>query len=472
MRRWGITAKNQMRRLLSVLAFCFVIIETYAEFPRFAGDCDEVRDVMNAYLYNEYCRRWMIPLFRPEIGSTSHLKVSEFQVGTYYGEYVKDSEYPTKTYDAYYNEYGYLYKIEYENKEYFLSYDDCGILDGFKCYDKKTGQLAEQKDIKPEYDVCKSEYVEMTWNSKDEWWKISGWWGEFKMDNTLVLGVPYKDGFWAYYHFALRQNKMGEKMKVMREGSMYFSAKELKEKNRNWDWKHESESEIAKYVMFNKYAGYVNFGIDRRSKGEYCYEYNEVGLNDKYGMTLSECLSHGVRDDVWYEYEWISSSAKISKNTTKERTIPNGYVDLGLPSGTLWKDHNEDGYLTYDEAIKLYKKNLPTREQWEELLTYCEWTWSGWKVNNDNEGYTIKGRNGNTIFLPNLGTRYAKHNFERYGYGQSGDYWSSSLSEKNNPYCLSTYRTYHGSNHQLDEDKIDVYEKSEKADGLSVRLVY
>ena len=28
------------------------------------------------------------------------------------------------------------------------------------------------------------------------------------------------------------------------------------------------------------------------------------------------------------------------------------FVDLGLPSGTLWKSTNEPGFYTYDEALK------------------------------------------------------------------------------------------------------------------------
>ncbi len=50
------------------------------------------------------------------------------------------------------------------------------------------------------------------------------------------------------------------------------------------------------------------------------------------------------------------------------------YVDLGLPSGTLWSstyysdDYNAILFLTYNEASKL---NIPTEEQFNELLKYC-----------------------------------------------------------------------------------------------------
>ena len=51
------------------------------------------------------------------------------------------------------------------------------------------------------------------------------------------------------------------------------------------------------------------------------------------------------------------------------------YIDLGLPSGTLWaKDYEKkDGevvYLPYCQASKL---SIPTKEQIEELMSCCKW---------------------------------------------------------------------------------------------------
>lgn len=73
-----------------------------------------------------------------------------------------------------------------------------------------------------------------------------------------------------------------------------------------------------------------------------------------------------------------------------------GYVDLGLPSGTLWRNSNEGGaYATYSymQALERFGKNLPTNHQWGELRYTCSWTWIG-------NGYKITGPNGNFIMLP------------------------------------------------------------------------
>ena len=102
-------------------------------------------------------------------------------------------------------------------------------------------------------------------------------------------------------------------------------------------------------------------------------------------------------------------------------TVVNGYVDLGLPSGTLWKNANEGGdnaRYTYDEALQKFGNKLPTNQQLVELKNECEWTWFG-------DGYMVTGPNGNSIYLPAAGYRYCDGVV--YGVGTYGDYWSSTL---------------------------------------------
>ena len=94
----------------------------------------------------------------------------------------------------------------------------------------------------------------------------------------------------------------------------------------------------------------------------------------------------------------------------------NEYVDLGLPSGTLWKSANEEGYYTFDEAVEKFSSRLPSKEQWVELKKECKWEWKG-------NGYDIIGPNGNTIFLSADGYRYYT---DVYHVGTLGYYWSST----------------------------------------------
>ena len=103
-----------------------------------------------------------------------------------------------------------------------------------------------------------------------------------------------------------------------------------------------------------------------------------------------------------------------------------GYVDLGLPSGTLWKTSNEcnssddHGYYTYEAAVRSFGNSLPTKVQLEELVDKCTWTW-----NSNKKGYDVKGANGNSIFLPAAGYRTCAGgvgNVKFIGY-----YWSSTF---------------------------------------------
>ncbi len=61
---------------------------------------------------------------------------------------------------------------------------------------------------------------------------------------------------------------------------------------------------------------------------------------------------------------------------------------------------------------------MPSQAEFQELLDKCTWTWK------DN-GYEVKGVNGNTIFLPIPGSRSGQALFDD---GKRGEYWSNSVN--------------------------------------------
>lgn len=63
---------------------------------------------------------------------------------------------------------------------------------------------------------------------------------------------------------------------------------------------------------------------------------------------------------------------------------------------------------------------LPRIEEYEELMYACTWTW---EERNGQTGYTVKGKNGNTIFLPAGGHREYDTVVDKDTWG---DYWSGS----------------------------------------------
>ncbi len=113
--------------------------------------------------------------------------------------------------------------------------------------------------------------------------------------------------------------------------------------------------------------------------------------------------------------------------TREEGEVSGNYIDLGLTSGTKWKAVNEkntaDAELdlyTYDEAIAAFGNNLPSYDQWMELVNECSWTWTGM-------GYKVVGSNGKSIVLPASGYRHFDGSV--YDVGSRGYYWSSPLND-------------------------------------------
>lgn len=138
------------------------------------------------------------------------------------------------------------------------------------------------------------------------------------------------------------------------------------------------------------------------------------------------------------------------------------YVDLGLPSGTLWKFQNERSmYYTYDEAINEFGDKLPTREQYAELLTYCTWEWT-----EDERGCIVKGKNGNTVYFPAAGFR--ETNGDIMFINRSGRYWSST----SNTESVWHLRFENLGLNSYWQESISKYDRSLWGqNGLSVRLV-
>ena len=104
------------------------------------------------------------------------------------------------------------------------------------------------------------------------------------------------------------------------------------------------------------------------------------------------------------------------------------YVDLGLPSGTKWKSTNEPGFYTYDQAVSNYGNKLPVEWQFQELIDYCEWTWTG-------KGYKVVGPNNKFIFFPVLGHRTCdgKSHTEK---GKTSFYQTSTPEDAESNYVL------------------------------------
>lgn len=187
------------------------------------------------------------------------------------------------------------------------------------------------------------------------------------------------------------------------------------------------------------------------------------------------------------------------------------YVDLGLPSGTLWATMNIGACLpeeygdyfawgetepknlyedsTYkwcsesDNSLTKYCTNnvfgsvdnkgfldpqddaafvnwgpswrIPSREQQDELVEHCTWTWT---TRNGVNGQLVTGPNGNSIFLPAAGFRSSSSPVNA---GMNGCYWSRTVHFTFPTHAYGMYFASEGIN----------CHESGRSDGQTVRAV-
>lgn len=88
--------------------------------------------------------------------------------------------------------------------------------------------------------------------------------------------------------------------------------------------------------------------------------------NEAIDKAIAQAYADGYRDGYKDREEEIP--VDLRENKTE-------YVDLGLPSGTLWSTDYEknDNNILYLPYVQAKRYNIPTNKQWEELVTECQW---------------------------------------------------------------------------------------------------
>ena len=131
-----------------------------------------------------------------------------------------------------------------------------------------------------------------------------------------------------------------------------------------------------------------NMNIDKAKK------YAEGKVADALSQVVADAYLAG------YNAGYQDGIGKVAKDSVSEETE---FVDLGLPSGTLWasdyvKDGDEVLFLPYPEALKY---DIPTKEQVDELREYCEISIK--YDEDDNYVHIVLGPNGNSIVFKGHG---------------------------------------------------------------------
>ena len=123
-------------------------------------------------------------------------------------------------------------------------------------------------------------------------------------------------------------------------------------------------------------------------------KYAEEKMLDILKEAFAKVYADGYRDG------FKDREAEIPVDLRDNKTE---YVDLGLPSGTLWAaDYEKEGgnilYMPYDKASQF---DIPTEEQCNELLSLCRWESMG--INRYSGKFDCIGPNGKVITFKSTG---------------------------------------------------------------------
>lgn len=242
---------------------------------------------------------------------------------------------------------------------------------------------------------------------------------------------------------------------------------------------HNSDKYLYFIATGKKIDGQQEFIVIGNENGE-----AEWSVTADTGMSRQD--DHGHTFNISCGYQLYPTTKFVGtieqKDNSRPTPVQHQFVDLGLPSGTLWATTNvgatnpedygdyfawgetetkEDyswsthvhGTSTYnptkynrtdgltqleledDAAYMNWNKEwcMPTPAQWQELINNCTWTW---EQANDVNGRRVTGPNGNSIFLPAAGYRTGTN---LGSLGSLGGYWSSSLDTSYSFYARFLY---------------------------------
>ena len=117
----------------------------------------------------------------------------------------------------------------------------------------------------------------------------------------------------------------------------------------------------------------------------------------------------------WENYKWCNGSARtLTKYCTDSTFGYNGFVD-----GKTELDPEDDAaYVNWGPSWR-----MPSKEQRDELIAECSWTWTAM---NGVNGQLVIGPNGNALFLP--AANYGDLEIKLGNAGSFGNYWFRTLS--------------------------------------------
>ena len=326
-------------------------------------------------------------------------------------------------------------------------------------------------------DVYYGEYQTI---SASDWYKLEASGAVFlpaagERGGFIIRGVQYYGGYWSAtnylsgyaYHIYLYSNETAMSNSFRDVGKSVRLVKEYT----------EPEKPTLYTISFNANGGSGSMSsVSKQEDTTYSIPsntftrsgYTFTGWNTKAdgtGTSYTAGASVTITSNIPLYAQWKKIETQPTINANGHE-----YVDLGLPSGILWatcnvgadspeeygdyfawgetepkncynqdnykwyvgteytKYNNADGRIILDLSDDAANANwggdwrMPTKEECEELIKSCTWTWTSI---NSISGYKVTGSNGESIFFPASGWKYDTV----LGYiGTYGYYWSSTIS--------------------------------------------
>ena len=139
---------------------------------------------------------------------------------------------------------------------------------------------------------------------------------------------------------------------------------------------------------------------------EKAVSYAEENVINVLKEAIAKVYADGYRDG------YKDRESEIPMNLGKEQVE---FVDLGLPSGTLWSADYEkfEGENIFAPYISAQEYNIPTEEQWNELVRHCRLQSNVSGTGTIFYGVTCIGPNGNSIKFRSRG--YMKDEIHKGG---------------------------------------------------------
>ena len=226
----------------------------------------------------------------------------------------------------------------------------------------------------------------------------------------------------------------------------------------------ENHSQYEQYIQSENYIkpniSICNNGQEVHYNSLFVHDYIDLGLPSGT-LWATENIKDANGNDLYFAWGeaqgYTASQVGVDKNFS--------WADYGLANGSsssINKYNSTDGKTILesedDAAATLWGENwcMPTKEQFEELTANTTNTW----ITDGKIGITFTSTiNGNSVFFPALG---AVDNSNMVGVSEFGMYWSRSLS---------TSGAYAGCDLYFFSGGVHIFNYNNRYEGRSVRPV-